>query len=131
MVVATGVVITVEAAVDTEEAGTAVDTVEAAVDTEEAAVDTEEEAVDTEEVAVDITEVEAGLLTITVTTQITVVKVIKATRDIMVTKRVRKDIMTKVDTVAITAITVVTRRATAMEVAIMGIIITVKRERKA
>jgi hypothetical protein len=44
-------------------------------------------AVDTEEVAVDIMEVEAGLLITLIITQATVVKVIKATRDIMVTKR--------------------------------------------
>lgn len=62
MLVVTGVVTTVEAAVDTA-------------------------AVDTEEVAVDITEVEAGLLTTLTITQATVVKEIKGTRDIMATKR--------------------------------------------
>jgi intein-encoded DNA endonuclease-like protein len=66
MLVVTGVVTTVEAAVDT-------------------AVVTA--AVDTEEVAVDITEVEAGLLTTLTITQATVVKEIKGTRDIMATKR--------------------------------------------
>lgn len=71
-------------------------------------------AVDTEEVAVDITEVEAGLLTTLTITQATVVKVIKATRDIMATKRDRRGITTKEVTVAITVNTEATRRATTM-----------------
>jgi hypothetical protein len=69
-------------------------------------------AVDTEEVAVDITEVEEGLLTTLAITQATVAKVIKATKDIMTTKRDRRCIMTKEVTVVITVITEATRRDT-------------------